>query len=555
MTFPASQPSSPDAYELLRRRCIDLGLPTWRANQAGGMIDEPPQQGLVGLWLRTPSLGAQISRAVRDMEGLEPRAPVEMEPGVWALIIPEKYRARVRGYTIALMLEPSILTSDWFAALCNDNRLDVASTRRALRPMATATPATVAKVDALLRWMVGDAVAITEQAVAADGFGVQLAHAYETIELMQDIGQRMSDPSDPVAFVRATIERLYETLDFAWIALAADPSAGIAPTVDGQFFMIGTPTMDAGTLQEACASLLDQQGRPDCQEILSDLPGFEPDGGPQVVIQPVAREGEVIAHLLVGEKGGLDPQVSSYDTQILETTAAYMGPFFANVALYEEQQAMFLGTIGALTAAIDAKDRYTRGHSARVALLSAQLAQAIGLDHEEVESIRIAGLVHDVGKIGVPEAILTKMGRLTDEEFEAIKLHPEIGYNILKDIPPLRATLPGVLYHHERYDGRGYPKNLAGTDIPLIARIICLADTFDAMSSTRSYRPAMPREKVLAEFERCAGTQFDPELVPAFVSLDFSEYDALVAEALGPWQAEQARRQAAAENAEATKAA
>ena len=549
MRFPAALSDSPDAYELLRRRCVELGLPTWRANQAGGMIDEPPQQGLVGLWLRTPSLGAQISRTVRDMEGLEPHAPAEMAEGVWAIVIPEKYRARVRGYTVALMLEPSILSSEWLAELCNENRLDVASTRRALRPMATATPATVEKVDALLRWMVGDTVAITEQAVAADGFGVQLAHAYETIELMQDVGQRMSDPSDPVAFVRATIERLHETLDFAWIALAAAPNAGIAPAVDGHFFLTGDPTMPSDTLERACTRILEAQGRPEVQQILSDIEGFEPDGGPQVVIQPVAREGDVIAHLLVGEKGGLDPQVSSYDTQILETTAAYMGPFFANVALYEEQQAMFLGTIGALSAAIDAKDRYTRGHSARVALLSAQLAMAIGLDHDVVESIRIAGLVHDVGKIGVPEAILTKMGRLTDEEFEAIKLHPEIGYNILKDIPPLRDTLPGVLYHHERYDGRGYPKNLAGSDIPLIARIICLADTFDAMSSTRSYRPAMPREKVLAEFERCAGTQFDPELVPAFVSLDFSEYDAMVAEALGPWQAEQARRQAAAENA------
>jgi HD-GYP domain-containing protein (c-di-GMP phosphodiesterase class II) len=221
--------------------------------------------------------------------------------------------------------------------------------------------------------------------------------------------------------------------------------------------------------------------------------------------------------------------VSSWDIQLFEAAAGFITSYLENVSLFEEQRRLFMGTLQALTAAIDAKDRYTRGHSERVSHVSTQIARAIGLSAEDVETIRIAGLVHDVGKIGVPEAVLCKQGRLTDPEFDAIKRHPQIGYGILQDIRPLKGVLPGVLHHHERWDGKGYPSGLSGESIPLQARIIAIADTFDAMSSTRSYRPAMPRDKVLAELQRCAGTQFDPALIPAFMRLDLSEFDLLVA--------------------------
>ena len=130
-----------------------------------------------------------------------------------------------------------------------------------------------------------------------------------------------------------------------------------------------------------------------------------------------------------------------------------------------------------------------------------------------------------MGKIGIAEAVLTNPGRLTADEFAQIKRHPEIGYGILKDIPHMTTALPGVLHHHERWDGKGYPHGLAGEAIPLIGRVLALADTFDAMSSTRSYRAATPREKVLEEIRRCAGTQFDPALVPMFVNLNFADFE------------------------------
>jgi HD-GYP domain-containing protein (c-di-GMP phosphodiesterase class II) len=229
-----------------------------------------------------------------------------------------------------------------------------------------------------------------------------------------------------------------------------------------------------------------------------------------------------------GEKCGDDPQVSSYEMQLLEAAGGYTGAMLENATLYRAQQAMFLGTLRSLTAAIDAKDRYTCGHSERVALMAAKLAEAAGLSAAQAERVHICGLVHDVGKIGVPEAVLCKPGRLTNEEFAIIKQHPDIGHRILKDIPMLEDVLPGVLHHHERWDGKGYPQSLKGEDVPLFARLIALADTFDAMSSTRSYRAAMPRAQVLAEIERSAGTQFDPGLAARFVRLDFSEFDRMV---------------------------
>ncbi|MCA9311706.1 MAG: HD domain-containing protein, partial [Phycisphaerales bacterium] len=135
---------------------------------------------------------------------------------------------------------------------------------------------------------------------------------------------------------------------------------------------------------------------------------------------------------------------------------------------------------------------------------------------------------HDVGKIGVPESVLCKPGKLTNEEYAQIKKHPEIGYQIVKDIPLLDDTLPGILHHHERYDGRGYPAGLVGEHIPFMARIIGLADAFDAMSSTRTYRAAMDREKVLSEIQNGAGTQFDPELVAVFSTIDLAVFDQMV---------------------------
>lgn len=186
-----------------------------------------------------------------------------------------------------------------------------------------------------------------------------------------------------------------------------------------------------------------------------------------------------------------------------------------NARLYEDLQATFQQTIEGLAKAIDKMDRYTAGHSDRVAMYATYLAERLGLGPVEVEIVRQSALMHDIGKIGCV-LNLNKPGKLSQEEYEIFKRHPGYGRDILDPIKFLHPLIPGVHLHHERWDGRGYPLGLAGKDIPLIARIIAVADTYDAMTSDRAYRRALPHEVAIAEIERCAKSQFDPDVAGEF---------------------------------------
>ena len=180
---------------------------------------------------------------------------------------------------------------------------------------------------------------------------------------------------------------------------------------------------------------------------------------------------------------------------------------------------LFYKTIKSIAHALDAKDQYTHGHSLRVTLYSLALAKKLNLPDSLLEEIETTGLLHDIGKIAIPEKILLKPGKLTDEEFEIIKKHPELGEHLINGIGKLKLISNWLKYHHERYDGKGYPEGLKGEDIPISSRIIAIADTYDAMTSTRSYRPALSHEEAISEIERCSGTQFDPKLAEIFVSI------------------------------------
>lgn len=193
------------------------------------------------------------------------------------------------------------------------------------------------------------------------------------------------------------------------------------------------------------------------------------------------------------------------------------------IEFYKERQrkehSMFVQTAEALVNAIEAKDKYTNGHSIRVALYSELIAIKAGKPEEECEKVFFAGLLHDVGKIGIADTIINKEGKLTKQEFEEVKRHPVIGYQILSSIkePPYLST--GARYHHERYDGKGYPDGLKGEEIPEIARIISVADAYDAMTSNRSYRSVMPQDVVRKEIEKGIGTQFDPVFAKIMLEL------------------------------------
>ena len=214
-------------------------------------------------------------------------------------------------------------------------------------------------------------------------------------------------------------------------------------------------------------------------------------------------------HLMAAEFG-------SVEVGLLEEASVLLSTQTHNIRLIMDSQHLALGTLQAMSRAIDARDPYTRGHSERVARLSFELAEILGLEETACQEIYVAGILHDVGKIGVPDRVLLKAGALSDEEFAIIKQHPEIGYRIVEQLGKLHFTLPGVLYHHERWDGRGYPQGLAGDDIPLMARIIAVADSFDAMTSSRPYRNAMPLAQACEIIHEGSGKQWDAMLVRCF---------------------------------------
>ncbi len=189
------------------------------------------------------------------------------------------------------------------------------------------------------------------------------------------------------------------------------------------------------------------------------------------------------------------------------------------MAQFAAQQAAYAATMAALCQAVETKDFYTRGHSERVSRGATMLAREIAMGAERVEAIGFAGMLHDVGKLGVPTKVLQKTGPLTEEELAAIQLHPMRGLEIVRQIGFLNEALDGIMHHHERMDGRGYPMGLAGDEIPEFARVIAVADAFDSMTSTRSYRGARTVEKAVAELRKCAGRQFDPVLVDAFITV------------------------------------
>ncbi|MFE7482991.1 HD-GYP domain-containing protein [Streptomyces sp. NPDC057552] len=184
-------------------------------------------------------------------------------------------------------------------------------------------------------------------------------------------------------------------------------------------------------------------------------------------------------------------------------------------AQYHREDAAHRATIRALVQAVDIKDAYTRGHSERVGRASVLIARELGLDRDRLEALRFAGVLHDVGKLGVPTRVLRKDGPLTPEERRVMELHPEYGHEIVRGIGFLDEARDAILHHHERLDGTGYPYGLSGGRIPESARIVAVADAFDAMTSTRSYRRARPVPAALAELRRCAGSQFDPRMVRA----------------------------------------
>ncbi len=236
-----------------------------------------------------------------------------------------------------------------------------------------------------------------------------------------------------------------------------------------------------------------------------------------IIAVPLVARGETIGVVEVLNRLG-GGTFTQDDMALLQALAHQSAVAIQNAQLFQDVQDSFLATVKALAQAVDAKDSYTAGHSSRVTLYSTIIAEQLGLPESEIRKVRLAGLLHDVGKIGIRDSVLSKPGHLTDEEFGVMKSHPSVGESILKPVTQLAEVIPGVVSHHERFDGKGYPRGLKGEEIPLLGRIIGVADAFDAMTSDRVYRPRLSDEVAIGELKKHSGTQFDSRVVKAFLS-------------------------------------
>jgi HD-GYP domain-containing protein (c-di-GMP phosphodiesterase class II) len=381
--------------------------------------------------------------------------------------------------------------------------------------------------DRLQRWLqaVSDRIRLTEQAAEVRlGESEQAAGAKRAWGVVLGIDEAIrrlkvhKGGNRPRASLLQAIVTLLDCQAAAWVPESKDETAlaqGLALLSQADYVLLGKLL--------ARAAAVSPPGRPvvwnqDQSKLWRDLfPGVH-----NLVAVPI-REGNPNAWLVAlnktqGSEREREPgQFRRSDAAALTPFASLLDLQWRGSARFQELKGLLVGLTRSLTAAIDAKDAYTFGHSERVARIAREVGRQLNLPEEELSDIYLAGLLHDVGKIGIRDAVLTKGTELTDAEFDHMKEHPVIGHRILSDIGPLRALLPGVRSHHERFDGKGYPDGLKGDDIPLIARILAVADAFDAMSTTRPYRALLGPEEALNRLRFGAGTQWDPKLVEAIL--------------------------------------
>lgn len=535
-------PASDITVTTFAQRCADLGLIACTVNGGGEVRALMAEGGDISAWLTSPTIAGAIRRAAQaavaiptppGAQTLPAPKPIEVMAGLWLMCFVDQHddlaEDPTRGATVVLALGRAF--DERHGALtvsCKNDGLSASATAAALADHPRLGRPEIGRLAQTLNWSLRDLSCTDQSQQTIDQFSVQLMQSYEEGLMLFRLSQMLKNVSEPVEALQQICRLMRDIQPFGWVALKLhqdrcpvkelrrfDQVAGDLPVDDSSFNAYLKQLITEN--DQPWESILSPQSHPFAEEI-----------GHEIVAYPITHNQTRIGVFVAGSKRCADTDIHSAEAQFMEATAHFLSVFLENASRFSAIQSLFTGSLKAMVNALDAKDPYTRGHSERVALLARQLANKMGLPEETCEDIWISGLVHDVGKIGVPESVLRKPGKLTAEEFNYIRQHPKDGYDILKDIPPMTNMLPGVLHHHERYDGKGYPHGLKENDIPIFGRILALADTFDAMSSNRAYRSAMGRQRVLDEIKNCAGTQFDPELAPLFLELDFSEFDLML---------------------------
>jgi len=351
-----------------------------------------------------------------------------------------------------------------------------------------------------------------------------LSETYEEISLLYRLTQKLKISASDEELGLIALAWLQEVLPATALAIQFAPLAQEDGSLDHS--VRAKPVLlsrgDCPVDDEQFSTLLEHLGSAEANRpLVANRTLTEQDDWPcprvrQMIAVSLAEGENLFGWLAAFNHHHEDAEFGTVEASLLSSVAAILGIHSGNIELYRQQSELMAGIVRALTSAIDAKDPYTCGHSDRVARVAVRLAEELGCDAEALNTTYLSGLLHDVGKIGISDSVLRKPGKLTDEEYEHIKTHSDIGHRILRDLVKLEDVLPVVLHHHESWDGGGYPNQLDAERIPLLARIVAVADSFDAMGSDRPYRKGMPDEKIDQIFRSGAGQQWDPEVIDAF---------------------------------------
>jgi HD-GYP domain-containing protein (c-di-GMP phosphodiesterase class II) len=392
----------------------------------------------------------------------------------------------------------------------------------------------------MLRLLVENFQASTKADEQIEMVGTELAQTYEELVLLHKLSTNMKVTEHDANFLQMACDSLTEIIAVEGIALLLEKN------VENEQQLAVAAGSGLIDLNEQMAAILYSRMAEEISkgkealldsEVDSPFKYDWPESIRNVMAVPLCgkdktestvgdktQDGARIVGMMVAINRIGKQDFDSIDVKLFNSVASSCAVFIENGRLFRDLKELFIGSLKALTNSIDAKDQYTRGHSERVAFISRWIAERLSerepLKEEQLHRIYLAGLLHDIGKIGISEAVLCKQGKLTDEEFECIRKHPSIGAGILREIKQMRDIVPGVLCHHERLDGKGYPNGLVGEQVPLIGRIVGLADSFDAMTSRRTYRDARNVEQALAEVEKGLGTQFDEKIGRIFLDSD-----------------------------------
>ncbi len=526
-TSPPPVVGDAEAISELAKRADALGLFVWRVSTAGTLCTPTSESLKRAPWLLHEPLPQLIAQAFAHFA-----RGTTTNTGTGAVTSPLQPRA---GLFIAPVRPLDTASGERLVVMAIDRA--VAPAQPWLRRLASqASPASPARVLASSSLIPSAEAHLSSARVSLDlmsedlsrtgalkatvrSCSAQLIAGMEALDLLSFLSTRSGEVRSAGDFLREACQRLRAALGVRWVAVRLHPSNEQPDPLGNASAIAGDAPTDPAQLEltlQRWAEQLDRGGGARLMRLDTQAPGSILRSRQQALACCVRASTNALGIIAAGP---VERDIARQG-HLLSAAAGSIGVFAENVRLEQRQRDTVLGSLRALTATIEAKDRSTSGHSARVARLAHALALHAGFSDQIAHRAYLCGLVHDIGKIGVRESVLLKPGPLTPDELDHIRQHPRAGYEILKDLPALTDLLPGVLHHHERFDGRGYPAQLCGEEIPHLARLIAVADTFDAMSSARAYRAALSRGNVLEEIRKAAGTQLDPALALALVSMN-----------------------------------